>query len=346
MQGTRIITNRGIPARILNSFLLFIYLLICLTTTPVLADHAPKKISSPDSRAVMPKAWIDRTIAYKRGAVDADVVMVLDQQTYPAFAKDVKRFAKKNSINMVLSEGSCGVSAGGLAKKNIDIGGYCCPPGKNDRLPGLEFHTLGIAPMALLVNRDNPVNNLTVEEIKKIFGGEIYRWSGLKTASGGNGKNIPIQVIGRLHCKNRPGHWRLLFDNEENFSASLREVGTIKDMISQISGNKRAIGYEVKWMAKYHINNDGIKHVMIDGKSPDNKEALLSKEYPLYRTYNLAYWKDKSIKNPHTDRIIAFMEKLIEEKGESYGFISSSELKKAGWKFRKNELISEPVHKP
>ena len=343
MQKITITKKQRILARIMNSFQLFICMPICLITMPTFANHEVIEFSSPDSIVHMPETWVESKITYTDDMPDADIVMVLDQQTYPAFAERIKHFAEKNGINMVLKRGTCGVSAGGLAKKNIDIGGYCCPPGKKDRLPGLEFHTIGIAPISLLVHKDNPINNITLKQAKMIFGGEIFRWSELKTENGKRGKNIPIQVMARLHCKKRPGHWRLILDDEEKFSPRLLEVGTINDMLSQISTNRHAIGYETEWMVEHAEKENEIKYVSINNKSPTEKEALLRVEYPFYRTYTLAFWKNIAIKNPHTDKIIAYMEKLIQEKGADYGFVASSELKKAGWGFKNNELISEPV---
>ncbi|MDH5190814.1 MAG: substrate-binding domain-containing protein [Gammaproteobacteria bacterium] len=310
----------------------------------VSAHDLSVKFSNPDETSKMSKAWIERSVSYdaKLSARDIDIVMVLDQQTYPAFSKEIKEFAKNNNIKIELTEGSCGVSAGGMADKRIDIGGYCCPPGQDDRLPGIEFHTIGIAPIALFVNKDNPINNVTHDEVKKIFSGEIFRWSGLKSSVENNVTDAPIQVVGRLHCRHRPGAWRLILDNEEHFSAGLMEVGTIKDMLLQIGNNKRAIGYEMRWMSKYHDKEDFIKPLKINSVSPDDSNALLSNKYPFYRTYSLAYWKKNKNKNANMNKLISYINKLTEEKTNEFGIIPSSSLKKSGWIFRNNELIGEP----
>ena len=315
---------------------------LSMITTPLLANHEANEFSSPDSPIAMQESWVNSKIEYHDDAAGADIVMVLDQQTYPAFASDIKLFAEKQGIKLVLHSGTCGISANGLVKKNIDIGGYCCPPGKGDRLPGLVFHTIGIAPIAIMVNQRNLIGNVTSRQAKNIFSGEIFRWSELKSENGDMGQNIPIQVIARLHCKSRPGHWKLILDNEEKFSPRLREVGTIKDMVSQISSNTSAIGYETEWMMKFYQKEKTIKHVTINDRSPADKDAMLKADYPFYRTYNLAYWENKSLRKPFVDKLIVFMEKLVQEKGEKYGIIPSSDLRNAGWLFSNNELISEP----
>ena len=319
-----------------------IFLMTGLMAGVISAHDFSVKFSSPDDTSEMSKVWIERSVAYDPELSDRDIVMVLDQQTYPAFAKEIEKFAKDNGIKLGLSEGSCGVSSGGMADKKIDIGGYCCPPGKNDRLPGIEFHTIGIAPIALFVNKKNPINNISSDEVKKIFSGEIFRWSGLKSSENKNTKGAPIQVVGRLHCKHRPGSWRLILDNEEHFSSGLLEVGTIKDMLLHIGNNERAIGYEMRWMSKYYDKESVIKPLKINSVSPDDSEALLFNKYPFYRTYSLAYWKKNVNQNPNIDKLISFINKLTEEKSYEFGIIPSSSLKKAGWVFSNNELIGEP----
>ena len=237
----------------------------------------------------MPEEWIKQPVKYEPSVGDADLVITLDQHLYPAFLPLIQEYAKVNGMKIFVNEGTCGISAGMLSRKTVDIGGYCCSPGITDRLPGLRFHTIGISALALFVHPENPVENITMEQARQIFAGEIYRWSELESKEGTKGPNLPIQPIGRLHCKLRPGHWRLLLDNQDLFSAALQEVGAIPDMISKVASNKRAIGYEVLWNASRYKDRGRVKPLKINGDSPDNQEALASG----YRVYNLTTWEGK-----------------------------------------------------
>ena len=58
-----------------------------------------------------------------------DMVVSLDQQMYPAIKPIIDDYAKKNAIKILVKDGTCGISAGMLAKKSVDVGGFCCPPG-------------------------------------------------------------------------------------------------------------------------------------------------------------------------------------------------------------------------
>jgi hypothetical protein len=152
-----------------------------------------------------------------------------------------------------------------------------------------------------------------------------------------------IKPIGRLHCKTRPGHWRLLLDNEDLFSPGLFEVGNIPDMVLQVASIRNAIGHETVWLATDHYKNKGrVKTLKIDGYAPEDLDALLTGKYPVYKTFNVTTWEGKELKNSNAYKLVTFIKKQIEVLDLSYGIIPSSRLKKAGWKFKGAELIGEP----
>lgn len=320
---------------------------ICLITACTLlgALICPVAVASRDSGpaftdnrhiSTMPPAWGSKPVRYEEWAKGADIAVSLDQQIYPAFAQRLKDFAAKKGIRLAVTEGTCGVSAGMMSRKSIDVGAFCCPPGFTDRLPDMKFTTLGIAAISLITHTSNPVSNVSVDQARRIFKGKIYRWSELE---GANGNHKPIQLVGRLHCKTRPGHWRLLLDNEDMFGANLQEVGAIPDMLSRVASVKRAIGFETMWMVRRYGYENKVRSLTIDGVGADNQEKILAGKYPMYRTYNIAAWSRKELANKYAPEVIAFLRRLVETEGDSYGIIPASRLKNAGWKFDGEELI-------
>lgn len=303
------------------------------------ADLGGAPFGNPADTAPMPDEWVNKPINYDPG-IKADLVMSLGQQTYPAFHNIIKEYAKQQNISIVLQQGTCGISHGKLLRKSIDVGVLCCPPGKNDRVPGLKFHTIGIAPIALLTHPDNPFNNLSLKDARKVFKGEYTRWNKVSALSNPGNFNKLIQPVARLHCKTRPGHWRLMLKNEDLFSPRMYEVGVIPDLISQISRNKASIGYETLFMLKVHKKSGQVKVLNIDGHHPSEYDYALKAKYPFYRTYNLTTWENK--KNDHALKIVKYLTSHVAKHYKEYGFIPVNELRKAGWKFNGSELIGEP----
>jgi hypothetical protein len=298
--------------------------------------------TDPSVTMDMPESWVKQPIKHDPAQGKADMVINLNRQVYQALYPLIERFEQDNRIKIVVTKGTCGISAGLMKKKQADIVMLCCPPGKVDRLPGIEFHTIGIMPLAFLVHPDNHVEDLTVEQLREIFQGNISRWSEISDSQGRPGKNTPIQVIARRHCKKRPGHWKLLLPESQLFSAKTQEVGAIPDMIKLIADNPSAIGYEVMQMVREYENIGELKPLKINGVGPGEGERLLTGEYPFYRTYSFTTWNGEGLSNPHARRLVDY---ILTEAGKvdaEYGIVTAAELKEAGWQFRGNELIGEP----
>jgi phosphate transport system substrate-binding protein len=326
--------------------------LIVLPTGPVVYAHDDGKdlrgetFTDPSKQFPMPGDWLDKRIVYDREAerADADLAIVMDQDIYYTLLPIIRKFGTENHLKIFVKEGTCGIAAGMLGKKSVDMGGFCCPPGAEDRLPGIRFHTMGIVATAFLVHPDNPVDTISSAQLRDIYRGKIYRWSELKTTKGLPGPNLVIKAIGRLHCQKRPGHWRQLLDTDNDFSPRLLEVGSIPDMIARVASSRDAIGWEVLTMAEKYRDKGAVKPLRINGYSPSDSEAVASLKYPFYRTYSLSTWVGKNVENKQADRLVEYMKKEFEKlEADKFGFVSQSRLRKAGWKFKGDELIGEPA---
>lgn len=305
-------------------------------------DAVRPTFSDPNAKAPVPKGWQDKVVQYDKKVSDADMVISLGKQMHPLLKDFIQQYASEHDLKIVLNSGSCGVSAKKLLKKQIDIGGYCCPPAYTDRLPGLEFHTVAIAPLVLITHPDNPVSNITLSEARDIFRGAIRNWSAVESNDASQNFSLPVQPIARLHCKVRPGHWKLILDNEDKFSAGIYSVGVIPDMISKVANTRNMIGYETLFMLKEHKSQGEVKVMKVDGVDPADLENVKTGKYPFYRTYNLTAWVgDKNYKQS-----MALIEKIktyVNSSHQSLGFVPVSQLREAGWGFKGDELIAEVV---
>ncbi len=299
--------------------------------------------TDPSSIFKMPADWKAKQIRYEEWAGKADIAVTLEQDVYRMILPLIEKFGKEKGIRVAVKEGTCGISAGMLSRKAVDVGGFCCPPGKEDRLPGLKFHTLGIVAKAFLVHPENHVDNVSSGELRDIFRGKIHNWSELKTTDNGKGPSLTIKPVARFHCPLRPGHWRGLLENEDLFSPRLYEVGSMPDMIAAVATNKGAIGWETLGMVEHYRNMGAVKPLRIDGHSPGDGEALAAKKYPFYRTYNITTWEGKGVENEKAKALVEYLLRAVEGIDPvKSGIAPASKLRKAGWKFKGNELVGEP----
>ena len=310
------------------------------------ADLQGKTFQDHTYMKKMKRDWVDKDVTYDKKIKNADLVLSLGQQTYPALAPIVEKMAKERGINVVIQQGSCGKTAKKLKRKAVDVGAFCCPPMDKDRLPGLTFHTIGIAPIAFVTHQSNPLKNITSVEAQDLYRGEYVQWSEVPSAKGLNLTSDNIQPVVRLHCKKRPGHWRHLLKNEDLFSPRIFEVSVIPDMIKQVASNKAAIGIETLYMLDVHKKQGELNVLTIDGHDPKNEKYVLNGEYPIYRTYNLTTWAGEGKNYKLAREFVAALKDYVAKDGEKYGFISPEKLKKAGWVFKGDELIAEPDGMP
>ena len=300
---------------------------------------AAEAFSDPDYVVGMPDGWRNKVMPIDKNKL----VVSLDKQMYLVLEPYIKKYAQEHNLTIDVFDGTCGNSAGMLRRKMVDVGGFCCPPNTSDRLPGLRFHTLGITAVSLLVHPGNKIDNITLDEARDIFRGEIYRWSELTRPNGHPGPDVRIQTIVRLHCKTRPGHWRLLLAKEEFFSIRAKEVGLVYDMNLNIASNPMAIGHAAWWLALSAYKDKGrVKTLKINGHDPGDLDALTIRGYPLYKSFYLTTWDGEGMRKPHAQELTEYLEKVINNQGRNYGIVSVSKLKQAGWKFKGDELVGHP----
>lgn len=307
---------------------------------PGWAQHdmvAVKRFTDPAAALPMPGEWSRQPL--KREPRGVDLSVVIAQQTFQALLPFIHGFAAQQRLKIAVREGTCGVASGELAARVIDVGGFCCPPDEIDRLPGLTFHTLGITGLALFVHPDNPIESVSLAEARRIFGGEALRWNELSDPAAA-AMASPIRVVTRLHCKARPGHWRLLLDDEDAFSRDSQDVSAISDIVRQVALHRNAIGYETVWHAQRYRNTHPVKMLRVNGFDPSDEEALLDLRYPLYQVIALTTW-DGVAANPLADMLVAH---LMAQEGAMTDarLVPARRLRDAGWRFRGAEVVGEP----
>lgn len=292
-------------------------------------DYTAEKIPKSNS-------WANQKIQYDSWAKNADIAVLLDQHLYDILLRLVQTYAVENNIDIAVKEGTCGISAGLLTSKSVDVAGFCCPAGRLDRLPGLEFHTVGVGPLAIIVHKDNPVKNITAEQARQLFSGDIKNWSEL------GGPDMRVVPIARLHCKARPGHWRLILDNEELFSPAMVEVGDIPAMVRVVANDIRAVGHLATWNIHKYADQWQVKALEIDGMNPNNLESLESGKYPFYRSYNITSWASRTTHDIKATALVRYLIENTYKVDDRFNMVPAARLRKAGWKFNMDELIGEP----
>lgn len=143
-----------------------------------------------------------------------------------------------------------------------------------EKAEGLVETVLAYDGIAVIVNNENSVADLTVEQIAKIYTGEITDWSEV----GGSGGEIVI--IGReAGSGTRDGFESIT--GTENVCKYRQELTSTGAVITAVESNPGAIGY-----ASLASVKDSVKAVKVDGVAP-NESTVKDGSYAIQRPFVL-----------------------------------------------------------
>ncbi len=118
---------------------------------------------------------------------------------------------------------------------------------------GAVANIVALDGVAIVVSPENPVDDLTTEQIAKIFTGEIKNWSEL------GGEDLDIAVYGREAGSGTRGAFEEIV-GVEDACAYTNEYSSTGDVIGSVAGNPNAIGY-----ASLSAVGDQVKAVKVGG---------------------------------------------------------------------------------
>ena len=143
-----------------------------------------------------------------------------------------------------VQEGRCDI---GLSSRDLK---------DEEKAAGLTGTVLAYDGIAIIVNPENPVSDLSVETIAKIYTGEITNWSEV----GGN--DVEIVLIGREAGSGTRDGFESITDTEDACQYR-QELTSTGDVITTVSQNPGAIGY-----ASVASVKDTVKALTVDGVAP------------------------------------------------------------------------------
>ena len=139
---------------------------------------------------------------------------------------------------------------------------------------GLVGTVLAYDGIAVIVNPENTVEDLTVEQIAAIYTGEITNWSEV------GGMDAEIVLVGReAGSGTRSGFEEIV--GVEDLCQYRQELTSTGDVITAVSQNPGAIGY-----ASVASVKDTVKAVTVDGVAP-SEETVKDETYAIQRPFVL-----------------------------------------------------------
>lgn len=157
----------------------------------------------------------------------------------------------------------------------------------------LVYVPVGLEGFVFFVNKNNPVDNLTTEQIRKIYSGEYKNWSDV------GGVNRAINPVTRLKGSGSQTAFESFMGEEK--------IGLKSPLV--LFG--ASIGFSFRYYMDGIVDNGNVKMLSLNGVYPD-AENIRSRAYPIVAQFYAIYRADNDNGN-----IPVLIDWLLSEEGQT-----------------------------
>lgn len=162
-------------------------------------------------------------------------------------------FQNETGISFTYNPTGSGAGIQAVQEGRCDIGLSSRALNDEEKAAGLEETVLAYDGIAIIVNPENSVSDLSLDQIAKIYKGEITNWSEV------GGSDAEIVLIGREAGSGTRDGFESITETEDACKYR-QELTSTGDVITTVSQNPGAIGY-----ASVASVKDTVKAVTVDG---------------------------------------------------------------------------------
>ena len=255
----------------------FIALLLAAVLTLALAACGSKNDTNTDANADntnddSTKTTITGTVATDGSTSMEKVIGALSESFMANNADATVTYNPTGSGSGItaVQEGTCDIGLSSRALKD------------EEKAAGLKETVLAYDGIAIIVHPDNPVSDLTIEQIAQLYTGEITNWKDV----GGN--DAEVVLIGREAASGTRDGFESITGTKEKCQYR-QELTSTGDVITAVSQNPDAIGY-----ASLASIKDSVKALNVDGVTP-SEATVKDGSYKVQRPFVLVTVEGKAL---------------------------------------------------
>ena len=255
----------------------FIALLLAAVLTLALAACGSKNDTNTDANADntnddSTKTAITGTVATDGSTSMEKVIGALSESFMANNADATVTYNPTGSGSGItaVQEGTCDIGLSSRALKD------------EEKAAGLKETVLAYDGIAIIVHPDNPVSDLTIEQIAQLYTGEITNWKDV----GGN--DAEVVLIGREAASGTRDGFESITGTKEKCQYR-QELTSTGDVITAVSQNPDAIGY-----ASLASIKDSVKALNVDGVTP-GEDTVKDGSYKVQRPFVLVTVEGKAL---------------------------------------------------
>ena len=241
-------------------------------------DITMKKIIAMTMAAVLALSMLAGCSAKTTGTVTTDGSTSMEK----VIGALGEAFQNETGISFTYNPTGSGSGIKAVQEGRCDIGLSSRDLKAEEKEAGLSGTVLAYDGIAIIVHPENPVADLSLETVAKIYTGEITNWSEV----GGN--DAEIVLIGREAGSGTRDGFESITDTEDacRYRQELTSTG---DVITTVSQNPGAIGY-----ASVASVKDTVKALAVDGVTP-TEETIKDGSYVVQRPFVLVTKTDAKL---------------------------------------------------
>ena len=255
----------------------FIALLLAAVLTLALAACGSKNDTNTDANADntnddSTKTAITGTVATDGSTSMEKVIGALSESFMANNADTTVTYNPTGSGSGItaVQEGTCDIGLSSRALKD------------EEKAAGLKETVLAYDGIAIIVHPDNPVSDLTIEQIAQLYTGEVTNWKDV----GGN--DAEVVLIGREAASGTRDGFESITGTKEKCQYR-QELTSTGDVITAVSQNPDAIGY-----ASLASIKDSVKALNVDGVTP-GEDTVKDGSYKVQRPFVLVTVEGKAL---------------------------------------------------
>ena len=207
------------------------------------------------------------------GSTSMEKVIGALSESYMAANKDV-------TVNYNPTGSGAGITA--VQEGTCDIGLSSRALKDEEKAAGLQETVLAYDGIAIIVHPDNPVSDLSIEQIAQLYTGEITNWKDV----GGN--DAQVVLIGREAASGTRDGFESITGTKDKCQYR-QELTSTGDVITAVSQNPDAIGY-----ASLASIKDSVKALNVDGVTP-SEASVKDGSYKVQRPFVLVTVEGKAL---------------------------------------------------
>lgn len=197
---------------------------------------------------------------------------------------------------------------------------FCSPPSDaqtqaaTDAGVAFEIHPLFNNGFVFFVNKDNPVERVTMDDLRGIYAGRITNWKQL------GGEDMPIVAYQRAEGSgSQTGLYRFVLPKDEVMEVPTEQMlDTMEGAVNTVAAEYENSVGSICFSFYYYVANmrytDQIKLLTVDGVVP-NEDTISRREYPMISRSSAILRADEPMDSPAR----AVLDFVLSEEGKALG---------------------------